>query len=142
MSIEEILKPRWKVIASYPHCPYMIGDLLKGNDEELHLTTTSCGGGGQLHNVDNCCPANILSVMSHLFGGLGWWQERKPEDMPEYVKHEKGFIAKVKSHFCNSLGEENKFGCQLDIETEWNYYSYSRLQPATESEYLEYINTH
>jgi len=42
MSNEELLKPRYKVIADYPNCPYRVGDLVEFSNvgTSFHCTTT------------------------------------------------------------------------------------------------------
>lgn len=60
---EELLRPRYKVIADYPSTFWSIGDII--DPEELHTQ---------------------FEKYPHLFQKLEWWQERGIDDMPEYVK--------------------------------------------------------
>lgn len=84
----------------------------------------------------------------NLFQSLLWWSDRKPEDMPEYVKiitspmltreHlNVGAIVNVFKHFSDSGSGHNANGCQVFGN---DYMSYSRGEPATEEEYTAYIN--
>jgi hypothetical protein len=73
MSNEELLKPRYKVIADFPYNTFgEVGSILdrdwgwNGDDEN-----------GFKHHI---------SHYPHLFKKLQWWEERKQEGMPEYVK--------------------------------------------------------
>lgn len=65
MEIQKLLKPRYKVIASYPSSKYEVGSTIENIGE-------------------NYCM--FLNEYPHLFRKLEWWEERRPEDMPEYVK--------------------------------------------------------
>lgn len=86
MTPEQLLQPRIKVIADYFHSPYQIGDLLEGNGEDFHVTTTSYADDGEIHYIDNYCEIQTVKKHPHLFRELPWYEDRKPEDMPEYVK--------------------------------------------------------
>lgn len=74
MTPEELLKPRYRVIADYPNSGYDIGDILTPDREYWSK-----------ENSIRLC-AEDVSQYPHLFQKLEWWQERKPEEMPEYVK--------------------------------------------------------
>jgi hypothetical protein len=69
MTVEELLKPRWQVIADYPGSDYHIGEILDldwgwvGNDEI-----------GFKHHI---------SHYHNLFKKLEWWEERAGEDFLE-----------------------------------------------------------
>ena len=59
--IQELLKPRYKVIADYPDSVFIVGEILRNPTYE--------------------------SKYPHLFKKLEWWEDRKPEEMPKYLKH-------------------------------------------------------
>lgn len=71
MSNEDLLKPRYKVIADYPGNLQPIGHIYEiiFNDEEA---------------LKNWC--DNKDYYPHLFKKLEWWEEREEKDMPEYVK--------------------------------------------------------
>lgn len=74
MTSQELLKPRYKVIADYPNNEFKVGTILDIN---------SC----KYEDDDN--KGNILWKISdfpHLFKKLQWWEYRKIEDMPDYIK--------------------------------------------------------
>ena len=73
MTVEELLKPRWKVIADYPKSLYHVGDILNGGWRSEDLIYCDHDGPRWSH-------------YPHLFKKLEWWEERKPEDMPQYLK--------------------------------------------------------
>ena len=99
MTSEELLKPRYKIIAAIPFKEeedfWRVGEILDrnwgwhGDDED----------GFKYH----------ISDYPHLFKKLEWWEERKVEEMPEYVKliigNKTAFVHKVeKWDGCNAYG--------------------------------------
>lgn len=68
---EQLMAPRYKVIALWPFtCNYKIGYII--------------------HESENLEGATFFKTevhkYPHLFKPLQWWEERLPEEMPEYVK--------------------------------------------------------
>lgn len=112
--VVDLMATRWKVIADYP-----------SNDEYKV---------GQI--IENIGPhySELLSRYPHLFQPIPWWSDRKPEDMPEYVKNIytsvllKVFRWRADNHFFDTLNK-NESG-------EAMYY-----QPATFAEYTEFTNS-
>lgn len=70
--IHELLIPRYKVIADWPNSIYKIGSILIGKDNGLYYN-------GVNH-------ANFINPENypHLFRKLEWWEERTPEEMPQF----------------------------------------------------------
>jgi hypothetical protein len=91
------LKPRFKVIAEYPRCPYSIGEI-------FNVTT------------DNMCV--FFAKYPHLFRKLNWWENRTEEEMPKMVKSQANgsiyVIEKwdVKNNF-GYVDFKNRRGCDL-----------------------------
>jgi len=65
-AIDDLMKPRYKVIADYPDNEFSVGEILP--DEVVS-------------NEED----EILKY-PHLFKKLEWWEERRESEMPEYVK--------------------------------------------------------
>ena len=131
MTPEELMKPRYKVIADYPDNKNKIGDIIPMK----HAGTAAA--------CDLVC--GWYDRFPSIYKRLEWWEERSPEDMPEYIKvMSKGMLCnavvggvyKVHKHFSSSYGEPNKKGTQIFGD---DYLSYSRTVPATETEYNEYL---
>ena len=126
MTTEELLKPRYKVIADYPNCTFSVGQVLVQDDKE----ETDFWTGDQLYTD------RYPKQYPHLFKKLEWWEERKPEDMPEYVKDNTSIpkvIRKVDKHFWNERYEMKEF--KPDENTyvsEKRTYNYNGHSPATE----------
>lgn len=72
MTKEELLKPRYKVIADYPCAILEVGQIINTYESAMAYVTES----------EKAC----LKDYPHLFRLLQWWEDRKPEEMPEYVK--------------------------------------------------------
>lgn len=115
MSTEELLRPRYKVIIKAPGCPFKPGAII-----EKHKYAS---GNWYIPNY-MYEPEEFPDV----FKRLGWYEERKPEEMPLYVKSKVGYH-KVREH-------EIK-GCHT--EDGW-WLLYINSTPATLAEYETYIN--
>lgn len=83
-SVEELLLPRYKVIADYPGTQYSVGEILPVIGTEMYIKGRT----------------EFLSSYPHLFQPLPWWSDREVEDMPEYVKVIVPDIAKDTGEFC------------------------------------------
>jgi hypothetical protein len=131
MTPEELLIERYKVIAPYPHSPYKVGDIIKPNNGRFVLTQTSHRDEwGETVRTEHLHNIEVAKEYKELFQRLEWWEDRKPEEMPEYVKHKTGKVLKVKEHLIS--------GCKLD----GGYWAvYSNLLPATAAEYEAYLQT-
>lgn len=129
MTGEELLKPRYEVIADYPGSPFMIGQIYNtrmGN---------SCK---RVIDLDNS--VTIVDEYPHLFKELKWWEKRTEAEMPKYVKfvyngsiryvHE---VVEWKGHNYNGqplYSYYNKVGTLMSA-CAWE------TEPATEQEYRE-----
>jgi hypothetical protein len=72
LSKEELLKPRYKVIADFPGMEdygLKVGEIV---DSSFHRDLIS--------NL------NFLNKYPHLFKKLEWWEEREEGDLPKYLK--------------------------------------------------------
>jgi len=118
MTTEELMKPRYKVIADYPKSLYHVGDILNAG-----------GSGEDCIYCDREGPR--FRHYPHLFKPLAWYEERKPEDMPEYVKGATKVYKIVKYAYLGYAfieGEINK-NKQVNLK---NFF------PATLTDYLTY----
>jgi hypothetical protein len=70
MTAEQLLKPRFEVIADYPDCKFKIGDILN-QDGVLYD-----------HKEPQTIELNP-ALYPHLFQKLNWWEHRKAEEMPK-----------------------------------------------------------
>ncbi len=138
MIAEELLKPRYEVIADYPDSIWLskqVLTVLSDDEDGQHLRSDIEGQ----DNIWNLHP----ELYPHLFKKLQWWEYRKIEEMPEYVKLE--FNDKVQYvHKIERWTAENSYGQPLyEYHNKVNYLMtscVSELLPAVEQEYLDYIN--
>lgn len=118
MTKEELMKPRYKVVMDYPGSPYNINEVIEPSGVNMHQY--------------------LLKQYPDLFKPLEWWEERKVEDMPEYIKR-KGCVYKISKWDMEKnrvAGYDRGYWLYLAPATsEWH------LIPATEIEYLTYINS-
>lgn len=129
MTKEELLKPRYKVIADYPGSSFEIENVLE-TDEKSVYTLWEHDGKHEL----------TLSNFPAIFRELEWWEEREEKDLPEYVRY-KGCeffrfsapaineVLKVESYSEDCLNHCK--GC------DW----ITLYEPATKEEYKNYIRT-
>lgn len=131
--INDLLKPRYKVIADYPGSDFEIGAILTKYgmlyDYEIEP--------GRHRSYSD----HMIEGYSHLFQKLEWWQDRKPEEMPKYVKsisgHDIGRVYKV--------ANPNQDGRVWHIDGEIEFGHLRRwaagYMPITLEEYNSYINS-
>lgn len=143
MSNEDLMKPRYKVIADYPGNYRLIGEIFSAV--------------GDSYSVKYWCAEK--DKYPHLFQRLEWWQERNLEDMPQFVKVTREECVKDTGLYCKvykwSVFDHKlplvsgQFGAELEgykplylARTELNFPGqvYGRLNvcnllPATEADY-------
>ena len=87
MKAEELLKPRFEVIADYPFNPYKIGEIAKDSnyDSILQTKTIYTNEFGETVEQSNFCNAESFEKYPALFRKINWWEKRNKEDMPKKV---------------------------------------------------------
>lgn len=127
--IEQLMKPRYKVIADYPNQYYSTG----------HIVT-------ELFCDDEYKDESFFEQYPAIFKRLEWWEERTPEEMPEYVKlnpenttggPEVFKVMDVKQYadgivICHTSPPD-------EISPFEQYVGANYFLPATEAEYNEYL---
>lgn len=78
LTIEELLKVRYKQIADYPEALFHEGDIIKVSELVANHRYLK-------DSVKHIYDEKFLDQYPHLFKKLQWWQERKIEDLPEYI---------------------------------------------------------
>lgn len=145
-TVEELLLPRYKVIADYFYNPYKIGDIITvlHDDRSVHLATTSQRDDfGETVNVDHYFNPARLKDYPHLFQPLPWWSDRKAEDMPAFIKCDER-VWKIAEWKKDMLG---RFFPVNEVETEGETKNFANIKwhfagdkflPATIEEYEQY----
>lgn len=130
MTPEELMKPRYKTIADFPSNILPIGHITTLNGTATAVTSS----------------VYFFEKYRHLFQKLEWWEERKVEDMPVYVKTIPSFeskprIIKVQEWFLYDTldGAGNPLE-MFGIKDGYSHGAFALL-PATETEYLKYLET-
>lgn len=121
MTTEELLKPRVKCISPtnehYPNSPFTVGDILEQVHPELSSSNPYKGNWEYGKNKEIYHPEKF----PHLFKKLEWWEDRKPEDMPEYVR--RGELEKIQEHFpetANQIMELQETLFKIGFTWGWN----------------------
>ena len=135
MTPNELMNRRFKVIAPYPHSPYQVGDLVEMGVQSFHITTTR--DDSYLNESGKC--ENYFSIAEvekypHLFREMPWYEDRKVEDMPEYVKDKISGKIFNPVHFSNHWAYPSKNGCAFG----GRHIRYETLLPATQEEYEQF----
>lgn len=123
MTVEELLKPRYKVIEKDTTNNWRVGDIIEEGDVEgpvVYSKPMINGNGGK-----SMWDMRLFPNYPHLFRLMHWSEERKPEDMPKYVKY---------------IGN-GRISDMAKGMVEYGLMVLEDYLPATESEYLEYINS-
>lgn len=134
--IEELLKPRYEVIAPYP--------AYRGHGIEVGDILTDPGDNECVRNQKGqAVVAFHWDMFPHLFKPLQWWEKRSVEEMPEYVKNEEGEVFKIKEWDGTSVPYVfvNPKIHSGYVESATYSPLYPPYFPATESEYTAYINS-
>lgn len=99
MTTDELMKPRYKQIADYPNSLFKTGDILYIFEtvEECEAFNTREGHAPRLNSYDQ------WGKYPDIYQRLQWWQDRLPENMPEYVKDENGIVGKLGERYSRNL---------------------------------------
>jgi hypothetical protein len=128
MTTEELLKPRIKVMVDFPQW----SAFKHKKDDILELKGIHFVGAGTAKSINE----NEVDLYPAIFRKLNWWEERKVEDMPEYVKDKWGKFYKVLIHFRGLDKEQAKcYNSRFDTMV-----FYENCIPSTLEEYNQYNN--
>ncbi len=119
----------------------VIGELVKSEDNQSFIICCVRDNALQLlFSMDetqaNTYPASAIEKMPHLFRKLNWWEERKVEDMPDYVKWDVGIYPTWKK-----IMKVDKWNSNGSFDHENVTISVINCFPATEQQYNDYINS-
>jgi hypothetical protein len=130
MSVEELLKPRYKVIADYPNSNLVIGEIL-----------TSQAKNGCNWETDKHHYLNLIEPWKFpaIFRKLEWWEYRDEKDMPKYVI-KLDDVLKINKYDLKKQLIFTYFHNVLDYPFDFKSFL-KGTTPATEAEYLNYIKT-
>ena len=127
MTPEELLQPRWKVIADFPKSSYNIGQIL--------IPFSIKDEGLQKWYIQDDYDYSWIRVEDYpaIFKKLEWWEERDVQDLPQYIKlNNSGDIYKVIEY------NEYFFIIEINKNRTSSHWPLSYLRivtPVTEEEY-------
>lgn len=140
----DLLTPRIKIIYGWPECKFSVGQILFYKQFGTRGWFIHDGSG---HGISLEAAKKYPKLIKH----LNWWEDRKPEQMPAYLRNKVGLpsVRKVVEHNeyeakmeilpedIRRVREQNANACIQSIS-----WPYSACEPATEEEYLEYRKSH
>ena len=137
MTAEQLMKPRFKVIADYPSSPHTVGDIYQ-QVTKYHTRHE------YYEKIDGFNPHHVHLPEKHsaIFKPLQWWEERSLDDMPEYLSTGKGVVGEAfqvykiiewendNGNIIGWIDKQQRSVCSLGtFKPEYEY------QPATKEEY-------
>ncbi len=131
-NIQELLKPRYKVIADYPEIErhnIRIGDVITISESAMYADKTQ--DGTPVVAIDH-------EIFPAVFRRLEWWEDRDVKDMPQYLKSnldDKGWAGNFVVEKVNEFHGDNNEYVAIDRDETLQYCT-SWYLPATEAEYL------
>ena len=140
MTPEELLIPRYEIIADYPNSPFKKGDILYRFtwDGEGCVYTTS----PDILLTGYFCNEKTVERYSGIFRKLSWWEKREPEDLPKYLKEtDTGKVFEPTRYYISGgfsvyyTKQKEKSGKWKGESTPFNL-NYKFIAPASEEEYL------
>jgi hypothetical protein len=151
MSIEELLKPRYKVIADYPFRDhFLLSEIIELNEfdgrnhlskdmQEWFVIKPKLNGTGSPMSWYE----SNFNKYPHLFKRLEWWEERDEKDMPEYVKHKiDAEVYKLKKQAETTPSDAYCVKrASIESESYYQWLSLYDLLPATYEEYEQYLQS-
>lgn len=128
--MSEMLNPRYKVLAEYPDNKFGdIGNvvkLVKGKEGKWKYSWYDYDGLYFQYE-------SFFQEYPHLFKKLEWWEDRKPEELPDYIKG----ILESKEVFLKKELIENGFKYKWLDRDGYNMMHISKFMPSDESEYKQ-----
>ena len=138
LTTEQLLQPRYRVLALYPFSPYKVGEIIdpyEGRFPVLNIPGHDLLG--RIVFTQHGLPITEADKYPHLFQRCHWSEGRTKEEFPEYLRYDESGIAdKVLSVKCNDAG----FVVEIETEAEPGYYYRADIydRPATKEEYEQY----
>lgn len=133
MRVEELLKPRYKVIGDWPGVAGKVfaGDILI-LDEEAGVYWCAAEGFTE----------DKLKDYPYLFRRLEWWEERATDEMPEYVKNIRHkHVIRVENWSGFNSNDVPLFDFRISMKHPESRGLATEWIPATKEEYEAYLLT-
>lgn len=125
LSTEELLKPRYMIMADYPGNRIKVGSILQSSSNNMIETLVFC-----IADQD-WVKSEELDKYPHLFRPMPWYEGRKAEEMPEYLKWGR-IVLKNPSYNHSGFYAEG---------VGWINFKNNEVSPSNAAEYEAYINS-
>ncbi len=129
MSNEDLLKPRYEVIAEDTSGDFNKGDVLRDlyGDGMLYGSISTTG-----------FTQPLLDKYPHLFRKLHWAEKRDLKDLPQHISiNKKVYKIDLWETYLGNRPRSRAENSQLGID--WHFHKHES-RPATKQEYTQYIN--
>lgn len=130
MTTEQLLVPRYEVVADYPDSTKPIGTIIELNNADAVWLKRQC---------------SFYDKYFNLFKKLQWWEKRELKDMPEYVRVDGepdddlfGQVVKVTKW---DMSDSSDAICDIDNEYYKSIGRESTIFPATQADYENYLKS-
>lgn len=138
MNKEQLLMPRFKVIANYPGSPYKVGKIITLN--KIYGTSPAALISAYAGNAEtHYWPLHEFEKYPAIFQRLEWWEERAIENLPQYCK------VTEKAVYDMGAGVHQISHYRIDDKYEYAYLKSNGwpvpvqwFEPSDEAEYLAY----
>lgn len=135
--VEALMVPRYKIVGDYPNRPHTmpVGHILK---------LDKYGAGKWWHEYTDMEPIHIDEGSTKyplVLRPLSWHEERKVEDMPEYVRFSKSATGRVVKAEKWKTTKQWGMEFRTDDEDVRRVCSECSVIPATSTEYNQYIQS-
>jgi len=136
MTKAELLEPRYKVVADYPHSNFEINQILDTDAQGVHISYEDYGK-----------EYTTLADYPHLFKKLEWWEDRKDKNLPKYIKKiDSGAVYEVEWNKYKNTPKcifiwYSRLGLTVNLSGQDQDLSLLKIyEPATLEEYLKQNN--
>lgn len=135
-TVEELLNPRYKVIAGWPNAAIPVATILTLKGSTWEAATPM--GESPWYRIDEY----DFNEWPHLFKKLEWYEDRQLEEMPEYIKFYVPLPQKVKyGKVVNWIPKIDCMWVQVESNPSQNLVLGSEDFPCTKEEYNQYISS-
>lgn len=129
---EQLLQPRYRVIAGYPDSKFKVGDIIELTIENPYVALNGSSSYLVYYETE-------LKKYPHLFAPAHWSEQRTKEEFPEYLAFQSDEgpeeIYKVSGLSINGAGFVSFVQCEEEEEDFWPAIYH---RPATQEEYEAY----
>jgi hypothetical protein len=137
-TIEDLLKPRVRVILDYPGSPFANGDILIQDLRTLKEVWIRVQEFENIRSDRAWISHEYVRLYPEIFKPVQWWEGREPEELPKYVKNAADKIVfRVEYNFDGHTPSDVK---TWNVEAPAFWHSLYDLLPSTKEEYDQHTS--